>query len=200
MGGFGTASGNTSELLTNNGTTEPSFMLHHYTTDACTIEADDWVVVTGGWYTRTNVTEYDINGWRQELPDLNTGRYDHGCGYYVNANKEIVYLVAGGFYVDENYVRTYLASTEILTNGGSRWMDVEPLPSGAIGLQGVSVDNKIFMTGGQGICHLDTILSFDIESHSWSMVGHMKDIRSFHGFSLVNVDDIVDYCNITTTY
>ena len=32
MGGFGTASGNTSELLTNNGTTEPSFMLHHYTT------------------------------------------------------------------------------------------------------------------------------------------------------------------------
>ena len=127
-----------------------------------------------------------------------------------------VYLVAGGFYVDENYVRTYLASTEILTNGGSRWMDVEPLPSGAIGLQGVSVDNKIFMTGksqymydlqnifvvpgGQGICHLDTILSFDIESHSWSMVGHMKDIRSFHGFSLVNVDDIVDYCNITTTY
>ena len=58
-----------------------------------------------------------------------------------------MYLVAGGFYVDENYVRTYLASTEILTNGGSRWMDVEPLPSGAIGLQGVSVDNKIFMTG-----------------------------------------------------
>ena len=58
-----------------------------------------------------------------------------------------MYLVAGGFYVDENYVRTYLASTEILTNGGSRWMDVDPLPSGAIGLQGVSVDNKIFMTG-----------------------------------------------------
>ena len=136
--------------------------MRNYSSDACTIEADDWVVITGGWYTRTNVTEYDINGWRQEHPDLNTGRYDHGCGYYVNANKEIVrwnilgfvsyfpvqvYLVAGGFYVDENYVRTYLASTEILTNGGSRWMDVEPLPSGAIGLQGVSVDNKIFMTG-----------------------------------------------------
>ena len=64
--------------------------MRNYFSDACTIEADDWVVVTGGWYTRTNVTEYDINGWRQEHPDLNTGRYDHGCGYYVNANKEIV--------------------------------------------------------------------------------------------------------------
>ena len=56
-------------------------------------------------------------------------------------------LVAGGFYVDDNFVRNYLASTEVLTDGGSRWMDAEPLPQGAIGLQGVSVDNKIFMTG-----------------------------------------------------
>ena len=58
--------------------------------DVCTIEADELVIVTGGWYTRNTVTEYNIDGWVRELPDLNMGRYDHGCGYFVNDNQQIV--------------------------------------------------------------------------------------------------------------
>ena len=36
---------------------------------------------------------YDIGGWVEDLPDLNTGRRDHGCGHYVDINNNTVRLV-----------------------------------------------------------------------------------------------------------
>ena len=30
------------------------------------------------------VSRYDINGWVEDLGDLNTGRKDHGCTRYIN--------------------------------------------------------------------------------------------------------------------
>ena len=51
--------------------------------------------MTGGWEydiepgTRqttdgTKVSRYNINGWVEDLEDLNTGRWNHGCTRYTN--------------------------------------------------------------------------------------------------------------------
>ena len=49
------------------------------------------VVITGGRSAPNKVTIYDMYGWRADLPDLNTGRNYHGCGYYRNINDKIVH-------------------------------------------------------------------------------------------------------------
>ena len=36
------------------------------------------------------VTAYDENGWKEELPTLNQGRFHHGCNSFVNQNNELV--------------------------------------------------------------------------------------------------------------
>ena len=40
----------------------------------------------------------------------------------------------------------------------------------------------------------DGILLFNPDDGSWTQVGQMKIARSYHGASVVNVHDIVDYC------
>ena len=42
------------------------------------------VILTGGRYTHTTVSQYNQAGWVRDLPDLLQGRYYHGCSYYDN--------------------------------------------------------------------------------------------------------------------
>ena len=48
------------------------------------------VVLTGGLYTKTRVTVYNSEGWVEDLPSLNMGRYSHGCGHFVNMDNQVV--------------------------------------------------------------------------------------------------------------
>ena len=48
------------------------------------------MVITGGYYTRSTVSIYSVDGWVEDLPDLLRGRYDHGCGHYVNNDDKMV--------------------------------------------------------------------------------------------------------------
>ena len=41
----------------------------------------------------------------------------------------------------------YLSSTEVLTETGQSWLTAGSLPSPLTGLRGLSLNNKIFMTG-----------------------------------------------------
>ena len=50
-------------------------------------------------------------------------------------------------------------STEIYTEGGKRWKIVGPLPKPAYGIRGVSLENKIIMTG---ICSKPSLNKFDV--------------------------------------
>ena len=72
----------------------------------CAIEMTDIVVVTGGQYTdgstsssvfgllnyftRAEVSVYNSGGWVEDLPGLNTARYGHGCGHFVNTDNQVV--------------------------------------------------------------------------------------------------------------
>ena len=68
----------------------PFFVDTVYFSMACSIELDDKVIVTGGYYTPTRVDVYNIEGWNMELPQLITGRYNHGCGHFINSDDKMV--------------------------------------------------------------------------------------------------------------
>ena len=40
----------------------------------------------------------------------------------------------------------------------------------------------------------DYILSFDIRKETWSQVGSLKQARDYHSMSVVNAEDVVNYC------
>ena len=42
---------------------------------------------------------------------------------------------------------------------------------------------------------LDDVLAYVPETSEWKKVGSMKTARSYHGASLVKMEDVIDYCN-----
>ena len=57
---------------------------------ACSIEMAEVVILTGGADTMSLVTVYNNAGFVEELPSLNTGRWSHGCGHFVNTDNQVV--------------------------------------------------------------------------------------------------------------
>ena len=61
---------------------------------ACSIQLEDIVILTGGQTdistTMNTASVYSTDGWVEDLPDLMTGRYHHGCGHYVNNDNKMV--------------------------------------------------------------------------------------------------------------
>lgn len=91
-----------------------------------------------------------------------------------------------------------LVSTEIFVPGDAAWITLPTsgdLPGPRPGLKGVSLDNKIFMTGGYNDGEpIDEILKLNIDTMKWELVSHMKSSRSFHGISSVPMSSVADYC------
>ena len=52
------------------------------------------VIVTGGRDTRTTVSRYGEQGWLEDLPKLNVGRDNHGCGSYMSG-PDMVRILCG---------------------------------------------------------------------------------------------------------
>ena len=46
--------------------------------------------MTGGVGTEYQVSLYNEEGFLNYLPMMNQGRYDHGCGHYINKELELV--------------------------------------------------------------------------------------------------------------
>ena len=65
-------------------------MLQYCYSYACSIDLGQTVVITGGYYTMRKVTEYNEDGNSKELPQLITGRWNHGCSSYVDKDDKIV--------------------------------------------------------------------------------------------------------------
>merc|ERR1712126_91222 len=110
---------------------------------ACSIELDDHVIVTGGKFAPQTVDVYNMDGWVMDFSRLTKSRLNHGCGHYINADYKMVYLVTGGGSGPDLW-----SSTETLVDGASAWTSSGHLPVAMQGLRGVSLNNKILMTGG----------------------------------------------------
>ena len=61
---------------------------------ACVIGLQDTFLMTGGVGTEKQVTLYNEKGFLDNLPSLNQGRYDHGCGHYINDEQKLVNTTA----------------------------------------------------------------------------------------------------------
>ena len=59
---------------------------------SCSISDRETTTITGGRNTTDDgdrvpvnkVSQYNVTGWIQDLPQLQQSRWDHGCGYYFN--------------------------------------------------------------------------------------------------------------------
>ena len=70
-----------------------SLFTFQYPRSACSIQLEDKVILTGGVHdssAMTKVTVYNSGGFVEDKPPLNTGRYYHGCGHYVNTDNKMV--------------------------------------------------------------------------------------------------------------
>ena len=65
-------------------------MLHYCYRGACAIDMGETVIITGGFNTMKKVSQYNENEQHNVLPELITGRQEHGCSSYVNINNNIV--------------------------------------------------------------------------------------------------------------
>ena len=102
----GDVSGNTTENVR---TGQEVFSLKYETRKACGINLGAWVVLTGGAEDLLHrVSEYDLQGWTRDLPQLSHGRERHGCSHFLNSAGLRTLLVTGGYY------RGFISSTEIL--------------------------------------------------------------------------------------
>ena len=61
-----------------------------YFSNACSIELPEMFILTGGYHTLKTVSRYSTSGWMEDLPELNEGRYHHGCGYFFNDDMQRV--------------------------------------------------------------------------------------------------------------
>ena len=61
----------------------------------------------------------------------------------------------------------------------------------------ISCCNTYHIPGGKdsGDNYHDDILLFDITRQTWTKVGTLKQGRGFHAMSVVNQQEIDDYCN-----
>ena len=60
-----------------------------YYSDACIIPDEEVVIITGGEHTLNTVSVYNVEGWQQDLPPLNTGRYYHACSSYWSGERRV---------------------------------------------------------------------------------------------------------------
>ena len=113
-----------------------------------------------------------------------------------------------------------LSSTELLVQGAAEWTSTGSLPSPRYLARGVTINNQVivtgmltprcavadfhtFLKGGAGCyifaypnnCVLDEILQFEAETGEWQLIGHMRMARGQHATSVINFNEIKDYCN-----
>ena len=57
---------------------------------SCAISLGASVVLSGGKGAEQKVVQYSGQGWQQDLPDLNVGRYAHACSSYYDSSGRLV--------------------------------------------------------------------------------------------------------------
>jgi len=205
-GGHSDADAITSEIITKDGLSEKSFDLNYPYWDACSIQLQDSVILTGGWRneTRSVVAEYDMQGWMRDLPELNQGRASHSCGHFINDHEQMVYLVVSGFRgFEKEEIFRELQSTEFLVEGGETWLFGKNLRPNRQGPCGVSISNKFIISGGYTAdvdYDMSEIVVFEPKNSNnitWNKTGRLKIHSSFAGCSLIDqntIQEILPFC------
>merc|ERR1711970_1493771 len=174
---------------------ELSFALNYSVSYSCGIPdmSSNSIIITGGDNALDQVTRYDEEGFVEDLPSLLVGRTDHGCGSFIRSDGNMVLLISGGF----DGVFTMLSSTEMLVHGSAAWTPGTPLPQARQGIKGVTVDNRLYMTGGMNEDGelTDEILEWRDYEEEWGLGVWMEFPKAGHAASTIKLDeDIMNYC------
>ena len=130
--------------------------------DACLIDEGDTFLVTGGpdLTNLKRVSRYSQSSWVEDLGDLNSGRYNHACGWFTDTGgrrvrenitvKESsklliqVNIVVGG--LDDSH-ESNLDSVEVNVAGENSWSYGKPLAKPLRDLRGVTIMSQFYITG-----------------------------------------------------
>jgi len=167
------------------------FPMKYDTQFACAIPDQTTVIITGGEMTQRIVSRYGTGGHIEDLPSLNHGRENHGCGAYTDDSGEQVFLVAGGV---DGLGSGLTSSTELLPRGSSAWVTVNNLPRKMYGGRGATLGTDLYMTGGNGEDEDDGDQIYKWTGQEWLEVGKMKTGRYYHAVSTIKLSEIKDFC------
>ena len=113
------------------------------------------ILTGGGSRPRNRVSEYSQSGFTRDLPQLLTGREDHGCSYFENEEGTKVDIDSNscGFIIFQTFLVTggnnFLSSTELLVENSDKWISSGELPTPRMGLSGANIDQRVIMTGNK---------------------------------------------------
>lgn len=170
--------------------------------DSCAVEDSRhqhlYLIGGGGFLDYSRVRRYPD---QVNFPQLSRGRFGHACAGYYSDQDQLVLLVAGG--KDKNSspfsLVGFLSSTEIYQVGSEKgWTEVTGMPNPTTNVRAVSVNNKIYLLGGETgetrKTYEETIYVF--EEEKWKQVASMKVPRANHGVSGISLlqENIDKYC------
>jgi len=179
-------------LLSDQGDATELFSLEYPSSYSCLIDEGDTFLLVGGFQQENRVSRYNIDGWLENLDDLNTGRFNHGCTQYQDEDGAMVNVVCGGF--DTSY--SFLDSCEVNIMGSSYWTNIGTLPTTLAGLRGVNIGGHVLMTGGEDSSYgtFNDVYELDVGSQEWSRVGSMMGGHKYHALTVVEADKLWQYC------
>jgi len=164
-----------------------SFDLKWGDRQTCSIQFDDYFILTGGFSYRNHVIQYNLQGYVKTLPSLNEDRYDHACGKF-SANGKTVMIVAGG----EGSTYKPISSTETLLTRDSAWTTVAPLPKVLSKMAFVSMGQYFLVLGGESANAVTDIYKFDGEV--WTEAGKLNAPRYGPAATVVRSNELAELC------
>merc|ERR1719153_1014670 len=150
---------------------------------ACAINFENYTIITGGWYSRHDVKQLDVEENVKKLPRLLEERWSHGCGYHYDGDIRILVVAGGGSGGGDPPIH----STELLRDGADSWVFGTNLPRILRKIGSVSMGNKIFLLGGyDGNQARSEVLSYN--GSSWAQSGNLTIPRSSHAGTIIRID------------
>merc|ERR1719300_1167394 len=173
-----------------------AFSLNDETYGSCAIELPTKVIISGGAMgaeTIHDVHVYNDKGFVGSLAPLKQGRRDHACGYYKTSKGTEVYIVVAGLDWPN-----YLDSTEMFDGSSWNYVKSAKFPHRIDGIRGISIDNKIYVTGGHnGHKSYNFLFQYDNKQEKWEKLNEVALVkeRAYHAVSLLDVCSLTPLTN-----
>ena len=106
--------------------------LNLYYSNACSINLGSSVILTGSSLSPNRVSEYSVSGFTRDLPQLLTGRSNHGCSYFENEQGTRVDILIVILVASLSFRRSSSLAATIIPTSPPRSCWWRTLPSGSI--------------------------------------------------------------------
>lgn len=141
----------TTEILTDDGKSDVSFLLKEKRNWACSIQFEEKVILIGGYDSASKrlVAEYNKDGFVKYLPETVKVRTGSGCGSYVDEDDNDVLIVVGGYWSDTEDTERLIYGQVAWTLLGPTYYKVSnsPVLWWSKNMKVVTIENELIATG-----------------------------------------------------